>query len=90
MVFDLCRSNVDLQGHTFADYDDTNLLMPSGNMPFRRALVAHAAYSAMTQRHKLRSSLSFTKADFDILSEYEDKGTTQAWVALQTQLVLSA
>jgi len=86
-VFDLCRNNVDLQQHTFADYDDTDLLMPSGNMPFRRALAAHAAYSAMTQRHKLR--LTFSKADFDILSEYEDKGTTQAWVALQTQLVLS-
>lgn len=84
------KNDVDLEQHTFADYDDTDLLMPSGNMPFRRALAAHAAYSAMTQRHKLRSSLSFTKADFDILSEYQDKGTTQAWVALQTQLVLSA
>ena len=40
-------------------------------------------------QHELRSSLSFTKADFDILSEYKDKGTTQAWVALQIQLVLS-
>lgn len=35
---------MDLQQDTFADYDDTDLLMPSGNMPFCRALVAHAAY----------------------------------------------
>ena len=40
-------------------------------------------------QHKLRSSLSFTKADFDKLSEYKDKGTIQAWVALQIQLILS-
>lgn len=85
----LCRNNVDLQQHTFAEYDDTDILMPTGNMPFRRALAAHAAYSAMMQRHKLRPSLSFTKDDFEILSEYQEKGTTQAWVALQTQLVLS-
>ena len=86
----MCRNSVDLHQHTFADYDDTDLLMPSGNMPFRRALVAHAAYSIMMQRHKLRPSLSFTQDDFDISSEYKEKGTTQAWVALQTQLVLSA
>lgn len=86
MVFDLCRNNVDLQQHTFADYDDTDLLMPSGNMPFRRALAVHAAYSAMAQRHKLR--LTCTEADFDILSKHKDIGTTQAWVALQTELVL--
>ena len=85
----ICRNSLDLQQHTFAEHDDTDLLMPSGNLPFRRALVAHAAYSAIIQRHKLRPSLCFTKDDFDMLSENNKKGTTQAWVALQTQLVLS-
>ena len=62
--------------------------MPSGHMPFRRTLTAHAAYSVALQRHKLRSSLSFTKDDFDIQSEYDEKGTTTAWVAAQAQLVV--
>ena len=58
--------------------------MPSGNMPFRRALVAHAAISVATQQRRLRSSLSFTMKDFEIHSDYDDKGTTAAWV--QTSL----
>ena len=63
--------------------------MPSGYTPFRRTLAAHAAYSVAVQRHKLRSSLYFTKNDFDIWSEYDEKGTTTAWVALQASLVSS-
>lgn len=78
-----------LQLHTFAEYDDTDLLMPSGHTPFRRVLAEHAAYSVAAQRHKLRHSLSFTKDDFDPWSGYDEKGTTKAWVALQAKLVLS-
>ena len=58
--------------------------MPSGNMPFRRSLAAHAAMSVTAQHHKLRASLSFTADDFDIVSDYKEKGTTAAWV--QTSL----
>ena len=54
--------------------------MPSGNMPFRRSLAAHAAIAVTTQHHKLRASLSFTADDFDIVSDYKEKGTTAAWV----------
>ena len=64
--------------------------MPSGHMPFRRTLAAHAAYSVAVQRRKLRPSLTFTKDDFDIWSEYDEKGTTTAWVALQAKLVVSS
>ena len=78
------RSCLELQQHTFGEYDDTDLLMPSGNMPFRRPLAAHAAISVTAQHHKLRASLSFTANDFDILSDYNKKGTTAAWV--QTSL----
>ncbi|KAL0034244.1 hypothetical protein WJX77_005186 [Trebouxia sp. C0004] len=77
----LCQ---ELQQHTFGEYDNTDLLMPSGNMPFRRTLAAHAAISVTAQQHKLRSSLSFTAKDFDIVSDYVEKGTTAAWV--QTSL----
>jgi len=80
---------VHLQQHTFAEYDEIDLLSPSGHMPFRRVLAAHAAYSVAIQRHKLRPSLSCTKDDFDIGSGHDEKGTTQAWVALQAMLVLS-
>jgi len=59
-------------------------------MPFRRTLAAHAAYSVAVQRRKLRPSLTFTKDDFDIWNEYDEKGTTTAWVALQAQLVVSS
>ena len=58
--------------------------MPSGNMPFRRALAAHAAISVSAQQRRLRSSLSFTMKDFEIHSDYDEKGTTAAWV--QTSL----
>lgn len=34
LILNLCRNHVDLQQHTPADYDGTNLLMPSGNMSF--------------------------------------------------------
>ena len=78
-----------LQQHIFGEYDDTDLVTPSGWHPFRRTLAAHAAYSAAIQRHKLHSSLCFTKDDFDIWSDYDEKGTTAAWVALQANLVLS-
>ena len=84
------RSSVDLQQHTFAEYDHIDLLLPSGHTPFRRVLAAHAAYSVSIQRHKLRPSLSFTKDDFDIGSGPDEKGTTQEWVALQALLVSSA
>jgi len=53
-------------------------------MPFRRTLAAHAAISVTVQQHKLRSSLSFTAKDFDIPTDYDEKGTTAAWV--QTSL----
>jgi hypothetical protein len=78
---------VDLQQHTFAEYDDVDLLLPSGHTPFRHVLAAHAAYSVAIQRHKTRPSLSFTKDDFDTGSGHDEKGTTQAWVALQAMLV---
>ena len=58
--------------------------MPSGNMPFRRALVAHAAISVAAQQCRLWFSLSFTMKDFEIYSDYDNKGTTAAWV--QTSL----
>ncbi|DBA71869.1 TPA: hypothetical protein ACH3X2_010918 [Trebouxia sp. C0005] len=74
----------ELQQHTFGEYDNTDLLMPSGNVPFRRTLAAHAAISVTAQQHRLRSSLSFTAKDFDIVSDYDEKGTTAAWV--QTSL----
>ena len=83
------RHNADLQQHTFGEYDGTDLLMPSGCTPFRRTLTAHAAYSVALQRDKLRSALKLTKSDFDIRSDYDEKGTTAAWVALQANLVLS-
>lgn len=54
--------------------------MPSGNMPFRRTLAAHAAISVTAQQHNLRTSLSFSADDFDIVSDYQEKGTTAAWV----------
>lgn len=90
-ISDWClhRSSVDLQQHTFAEYDDVDVLLPSGHTPFRSVLAAHAAYSVAVQRHKLRSCLSFTKDDFDMGSGPDDKGMTQAWVALQAQLVSS-
>ncbi|KAA6429925.1 MAG: hypothetical protein FRX49_00357 [Trebouxia sp. A1-2] len=74
----LRRSCLELQQHTFGEYDGTDLLMPSGNMPFRRTLAAHAAISVTAQQHNLRTSLSAD--DFDIVSDYEEKGTTAAWV----------
>ncbi|KAL0020770.1 hypothetical protein WJX77_012050 [Trebouxia sp. C0004] len=74
------RSCLELQQHTFGEYDDTDLLMPSGNMPFRRTLAAHAAMSVTAQQYKLRSSLSFAANGFDIASDYVEKGTTAAWV----------
>lgn len=83
------RHNASLQQHTFGEYDDTDLLMPSGCTPFRRTLTAHAAYSVALQRHKLRSALNLTKDDFDIWSDYDEKGTTASWVALQTNFVFS-
>ena len=54
--------------------------MPSGNMPFRRTLAAHAAISVTAQQHALCSSLSFTAKDFDKVSDYDEKRTTAAWV----------
>ena len=87
MLVDSCETDTALKQHIFAEYDDTDVLLRTGNMPYRRALAVHVAYSVMTQRHRLRSCLSFTEHDFDIASEYKDKGTTEAWVALQTQLV---
>lgn len=54
--------------------------MPSGNMPFRRALAAHAAISVAAQQHRLRSDLCFNTKDFEIHSDYDEKGTTAAWV----------
>ncbi|DBA74808.1 TPA: hypothetical protein ACH3X2_009329 [Trebouxia sp. C0005] len=76
----LRRSCLELQEHTFGEYDGTDLLMPSGNMPFRRTLAAHAAISVTAQQHNLRTSLSFSADDFDIVSDCEEKGTTAAWV----------
>ncbi len=61
--------------------------MPSGNMPFRRSLAVHAAISMTAQQHRLRSSLSFTTKDFDMVSDYDEKGTTAAWV--QTGLTMA-
>jgi len=86
------RSCLELQQHTFGEYDDTDLLMPSGNMPFRRSLAAHAAMAVTVQHHKLRASLSFTADDFDIVSDYKAKGTTAAWVqtSLATAITSSA
>lgn len=75
-----CRDCPDLQKHTFGEYDDTDLLMPSGNMPFRRSLVIHAAIAVAAQRLQIRPSLSFRTEDFDIVSDYAEKGTTAAWV----------
>ena len=74
------RSCLELHQHTFGEYDNTDLFMPSGNMPFRRILAAHAAISVAAHQHKLRSALSFTAKDFDIVSDYGEKGTTAAWV----------
>lgn len=54
--------------------------MPSGNMPFRRSLALHAAMAVAAQRLHMRSSLSFTAKDFDIVSNYVENGTTAAWV----------
>ncbi|DBB18695.1 TPA: hypothetical protein ACH3X3_000303 [Trebouxia sp. C0006] len=64
----------------FGKYNDTDLLMPSGNIPFRRALAVHAAISVITQGRSLRPSLSFSTKDFELISDYEEKGTTAAWV----------
>ncbi|KAL0041021.1 hypothetical protein WJX77_002384 [Trebouxia sp. C0004] len=74
------RSCIELQQHTFGEYHDTDLLMPSGNMPSRRSRAAHAAISVTAQQHRLRSSLSFTTKDFDNVSNCDEKGTTAAWV----------
>lgn len=54
--------------------------MPSGNMPFRRSLATHAAMAVAAQHLHMRSSLSFRAEDFDIVSDYAEKGTTAAWV----------
>ena len=54
--------------------------MPSGNMPFRRSLAIHAAMAVAAQHLRMRSSLSFRAEDFDIISDYAEKGTTAAWV----------
>ena len=54
--------------------------MPSGNMPFRRSLAIHAAMAVAAQHLHMRSSLSFRAEDFDIVSQYAEKGTTAAWV----------
>lgn len=78
---------MDLQQHTFAEYDDIDVLLPSGHTPFRSVLAAHAAYSVAIQRRKLRPSLSFTHDDFDMESGPDEKGSTQEWVALQAMLV---
>jgi len=83
------RSCVGLQQHTFAEYDDIDVLLPSGHAPFRSVLAAHAAYSVAIQKHKLRPSLSFTNNDFDIGSGPDDKGNTKTWAALQAILVPS-
>ncbi|KAL0019912.1 hypothetical protein WJX77_007580 [Trebouxia sp. C0004] len=74
------RQCLELQNHTFGEYDETDLLMLSGNMPFRRGLAAHAAMAVAAQRHNMRSSLSFRAKDFDVVSDYNEKGTTAAWV----------
>lgn len=81
------RHFYDVAGHAesfsntpFGKYNDTDLLMPSGNIPFRRALAVHAAISVITQGRSLRPSLSFSTKDFELMSDYEEKGTTAAWV----------
>ena len=68
--------------HTFSEYDDTDLLMPSGNMLFQRNLATHAAMAVAAQHLHMHSSLSFRAEDFDIqfVSDYVEKGTTAAWV----------
>ncbi|DBA90106.1 TPA: hypothetical protein ACH3X1_003424 [Trebouxia sp. C0004] len=80
------RQCLELQNHTFGEYDETDLLMLSGNMPFRRGLAAHAAMAVAAQRHNMRSSLSFRAKDFDVVSDYNEKGTTAAWVPSFTHL----
>lgn len=75
-----CRGCPELQAHTFGEYDDTDLLMPSGNMPFRRSLAMHAAMAVAAKHFEMRSSLSFRAEDFDIVSYHAEKGTTAAWV----------
>ena len=78
-----CRSCIELQQNTFGEHNNTDLLVPSGNMPFLCFLAMHAATSVTAQEHRLRSTLSFT-TNFDIVSDYEEKGTTAAWA--QTSL----
>ena len=62
------------------EYDDTDLLMPSGNMPFWHSLAIHAAMAVAAQHLRMRSSLSFRAEDFDTVSDYAEKGTTAACV----------
>ena len=54
--------------------------MPSGNMPFGHGLAIHAAMAVAAQHLRMRSLLSVRAVDFDIVSQYAEKGTTAAWV----------
>ena len=74
-VVECCRQCPELQNHTFGEYDETDLLMLSGNMPFRRGLAAHAAMAVAAQRHNMRSSLYVRAKNFDVISDYNEKGT---------------
>ena len=84
---------MDFQQHTFAEYDDTDLLMPSGHFTLHWQRMQHTQqHNSNSQRHKLWPSLSFTKEDFDIWIEhyYDEKKTTTAWMALQAMLLVSS
>ena len=39
-----------------------------------------AEFLGSIEQHKLRSSLSFTAKDIGIVSDYDEKGRTAAWV----------
>ena len=82
-----CRSGKD-QGtykfKRFGDFDRAEVLhVRQDAMPYRRALLYHAAVAVAFQRSRgmLRDDVEFNADDFDVVSDFEKKPDVQRWLS---------
>ena len=79
---DHCRQAPKLHQDTFGRYDGKPLELQTGNLPFRRAFLAHAAVAvnARTRAGDLRADLQLDQRHWQSRSETAEKPGFNAWL----------
>ena len=81
-----CRNDKDQSTYrfkTFGDFDQAKVLhVRTDAMPYRRALLHHAAIAVAFQRSQgmLRADVEFRVADFEVGSDFDKRPDIEKWL----------